>query len=81
MVQERGLDALDGNECSCRDGADGSPGRRPDGETFSCPTVRSPAVRWEQGKECSDLLSRGKELQRGMHDVRRAIPASWSRWC
>jgi hypothetical protein len=45
--------------------------------TFSRLTTRSPAMQRGRRKECSDFLSRGKELQRGMHDVRRAIPASW----
>lgn len=32
MGQAERLDAQDRKERSCRDGADGSPGRRPDGE-------------------------------------------------
>ena len=47
-------------------------------ETFRCPTVRDPAERRRTGKECGDGLPRWKELQRGMHDVRRAIPGCGS---
>jgi hypothetical protein len=32
MGQMGGFGAQDGNERGCRDGADGSPGRRPDGK-------------------------------------------------
>ena len=43
-------------------------------EAFKSLLVSDPARRRGWRKECVDLLSLEKDLRRGMHDIRRAIP-------